>query len=169
MLCNRGVLDEGTETTMKIGELARLAGSNAETIRYYEREGLLPKAGRSESNYRIYTPAHLERLIFIKHCRNLDITLCEIRTLLRFKASPEENCGEVNRLLDEHIEHVARRIGELRELERQLRDLRGCCPDGRQAASCGILEGLSQPSLENASENHVPGAHASFTNNTDKH
>lgn len=75
---------------MKIGELARLAGSNAETIRYYEREGLLPKASRSESNYRIYTDAHLERLTFIRHCRNLDMTLGEIRTLLHFKASPEE-------------------------------------------------------------------------------
>ena len=153
---------------MKIGELARLAGSNAETIRYYEREGLLPKAGRSESNYRIYTPAHLERLIFIKHCRNLDMTLGEIRTLLHFNVSPEENCGEVNRLLDEHIEHVARRIGELQELERQLRDLRERCPDGRQVAACGILEGLSQPSLEKVSANHVPGVHASFANNTDK-
>lgn len=153
---------------MKIGELAQLAGSNAETIRYYEREGLLPKAGRSESNYRIYTDSHLERLIFIKHCRNLDMTQGEIRTLLHFKASPEENCGEVNQLLDEHIEHVVRRIGELQELERQLRNLRGCCPDGRQAAACGILEGLSQPSLERASANHVPGVHASFTNNTDK-
>ena len=93
---------------MKISELARLAGSNAETIRYYEREGLLPKASRSESNYRIYTAAHLERLTFIRHCRNLDMTLGEIRTLLHFKASPEENCGEVNRLLDEHIESLLR-------------------------------------------------------------
>ncbi|MBI4996817.1 MAG: Cd(II)/Pb(II)-responsive transcriptional regulator [Rhodocyclales bacterium] len=153
---------------MKISELARLARSNAETIRYYEREGLLSKASRSESNYRIYTAAHLERLIFIKHCRNLDMTLGEIRTLLRFKASPEENCGEVNRLLDEHIEHVVRRIGELQELERQLRDLRECCPDGRQAAACGILEGLSQPSLEKTPGNHVPGVHASFANNINK-
>ncbi|OHC64622.1 MAG: Cd(II)/Pb(II)-responsive transcriptional regulator [Rhodocyclales bacterium GWA2_65_20] len=153
---------------MKISELARLAGSNAETIRYYEREGLLPKATRSESNYRIYSDTHLERLTFIRHCRNLDMTLGEIRTLLHFKASPEENCGEVNRLLDEHIEHVVRRIGELQELERQLRDLRGCCPDGRQAAACGILEGLSQPSLEKASGNHVPGVHESFASNTGK-
>lgn len=153
---------------MKIGELARLAESNVDTIRFYEREGLIPNASRSESNYRIYTPAHLERLIFIKHCRNLDMTLCEIRTLLHFKASPEENCGEVNRLLDEHIEHVVRRIGELQDLERQLRDLRGCCPDGRQAASCGILEGLSQPSLEKMAGNHVPGVHSSFAINTDK-
>lgn len=153
---------------MKISELARLAGSNAETIRYYEREGLLLKASRNESNYRIYSVAHLERLTFIRHCRNLDMTLGEIRTLLHFKASPEENCGDVNRLLDEHIEHVARRIVELQELERQLRDLRERCPDGRQAAACGILEGLSQPSLEKMSGNHLLGVHASPGNKTDK-
>jgi len=108
-------------TGMKIGELARLAGSNVETIRYYEREGLLPIPGRSEGNYRIYGPMHQERLTFIRHCRGLDMTLDEIRTLLHFKESPEENCGEVNRLLDDHIGHVVRRIGELQALENSSR------------------------------------------------
>ncbi len=128
---------------MKIGELARFSGSNVETIRYYEREGLLPKPRRSEGNYRIYSPMHLERLTFIRHCRGLDMTLNEIRTLLHFKESPEENCGEVNRLLEERIGHVVRRIGELQELEKQLLELRGRCPGERRASTCGILEGLS--------------------------
>ena len=145
---------------MKIGELARLAGSHVETIRYYEREGLLPIPGRSEGNYRIYGPMHLERLTFIRHCRSLDMTLDEIRTLLRFKESPEENCGEVNRLLDEHIGHVVRRIGELQALEKQLLELRGRCPDDRRASTCGILEGLSQSGInEKPTENHIPGVH----------
>ncbi len=147
---------------MKIGELARLAGSNVETVRYYEREGLLPKPGRSEGNYRIYGPMHLERLTFIRHCRGLDMTLDEIRTLLRYKESPEENCGEVNRLLDEHIGHVVRRIGELQALEKQLRELRGRCPDDRQASTCGILEGLSQSGInDKPMENHISGVHGS--------
>lgn len=145
---------------MKIGELARLAGSNVETIRYYEREGLLPKPGRSEGNYRIYGPMHLERLTFIRHCRSLDMTLHEIRMLLRFKESPEENCGEVNRLLDEHIGHVVHRIGELQELEKQLIELRGCCPDDRQASTCGILDGLSLSGVNvEPMGNHIPGVH----------
>jgi len=147
---------------MKIGELARLAGSNVETVRYYEREGLLPKPGRSEGNYRIYGPMHLERLTFIRHCRGLDMTLDEIRTLLRYKESPEENCGEVNRLLDEHIGHVVRRIGELQALEKQLRELRGRCPDDRQASTCGVLEGLSQSGInDKPMENHISGVHGS--------
>ena len=145
---------------MKIGELARLAGSNVETVRYYEREGLLPKPGRSEGNYRIYGVMHQERLTFIRHCRSLDMTLDEIRTLLRFKESPEENCGEVNRLLDEHIGHVVRRIGELQALEKQLLELRSRCPDNRQASTCGILEGLSQSGISaEPMGNHIPGVH----------
>ncbi|QRM20460.1 Cd(II)/Pb(II)-responsive transcriptional regulator [Dechloromonas sp. TW-R-39-2] len=145
---------------MKIGELARLAGSNVETIRYYERKGLLPKPGRSEGNYRIYGVMHQERLTFIRHCRSLDMTLDEIRTLLRFKESPEENCGEVNRLLDEHIGHVVRRIGELQALEKQLLELRSRCPDDRRASTCGILEGLSQSGISaEPMGNHIPGVH----------
>ncbi|MCE1239698.1 MAG: Cd(II)/Pb(II)-responsive transcriptional regulator [Azonexaceae bacterium] len=129
---------------MKIGEIARQAGTTTETIRYYEQIGLLPKAVRSESNYRVYTSTHLERMTFIRHCRSLDMTLDEIRILLHFKASPDENCRGVNRLLDEHIGHVGRRIAELQELERQLRALRQCCPEENLTQHCGILAGLSQ-------------------------
>jgi Cd(II)/Pb(II)-responsive transcriptional regulator len=92
---------------MKIGELARAARAQVETIRYYEREGLLPPAPRSDGNYRIYGPVHVERLAFIRHCRSLDMPLAEIRVLLRFKDAPQAECGEVNALLDEHIGHVA--------------------------------------------------------------
>jgi len=98
---------------MKIGELALAAQTQVETIRYYEREGLLPQAPRSEGNYRIYGPEHVERLAFVRHCRSLDMTLDEIRVLLRFKDEPQAECGEVNALLDEHIGHVATRIREL--------------------------------------------------------
>ena len=99
---------------MKIGELAAATSTQVETIRYYEREGLLPQAARSGSDYRIYGDAYIERLSFIRHCRRLDMTLAEIRTLLRFKDVPTENCGEINALLDEHIGHMATRIRDLR-------------------------------------------------------
>jgi Cd(II)/Pb(II)-responsive transcriptional regulator len=147
---------------MKIGELAAAARTPVETIRYYEREGLLPKAPRSDGNYRIYRPEQVERLAFVRHCRSLDMTLDEIRVLLRFKDSPQSGCGEVNALLDEHIGHVAARIRELRQLEKQLKALREQCGYPRDAAHCGILNELvhaSAPTAVPSASTHVPSAH----------
>jgi Cd(II)/Pb(II)-responsive transcriptional regulator len=141
---------------MKIGELAQATGCQAETIRYYEREGLLARAARTDSNYRVYGPAHVRRLAFIRHCRSLDMTLEEIRTLLRFKDEPSENCEGVNELLDEHIAHVTARIKELRALQAELRTLRDECGASREAACCGILSGLDRASLDSTSA-AVPG------------
>jgi Cd(II)/Pb(II)-responsive transcriptional regulator len=129
---------------MKIGELARAASTPVETIRYYEREGLLPEAPRTHSNYRVYGDDQVERLAFIRHCRSLDMTLDEIRVLLRFKDAPAENCGVVNQLLDEHMGHVEARIGELRALQKQLRSLREQCLSATSAGDCGILGGLAR-------------------------
>ena len=151
---------------MKIGELAKATGTQTETIRFYEAEGLLPKAGRTESNYRVYGQAHVARLSFIRHCRSLDMTLGEIQTLLRFKDAPEQNCEEVNELLDEHIGHVAERIKELRHLQTELKELREQCGAAREAAACGILNGLDKAAREtpkrafNPQRGHVHGSHA---------
>ena len=101
---------------LKIGELAARTDCPVETIRYYEREALLPAPTRSQGNYRLYGDTHVERLQFIRHCRSLDMTLDEVRSLLQFRDAPEENCGEVNALLDKHIGHVAQRIAELKKL-----------------------------------------------------
>ncbi len=147
---------------MKIGELAVAAQTQVETIRYYEREGLLPQAPRSDGNYRIYRAEHIERLAFVRHCRSLDMTLDEIRVLLRFKDSPRSGCGEVDALLDEHIGHVAARIRELRQLEKQLKALREQCHGPRDATQCGILKELvhaSAPTAVRSASTHVPSAH----------
>jgi Cd(II)/Pb(II)-responsive transcriptional regulator len=150
---------------MKIGDVAAATGTPIDTIRYYEREGLLPAAPRTESNYRLYTEAHAQRLQFIRHCRSLDMTLDEIRVLLRFKDSPNQNCGEVNALLDAHIGHVTERVRELRALEQELKRLRAQCTAVRDAAHCGILEDLSRadgvgPNRTGAAcGHHVPGTH----------
>ena len=149
---------------MKIGELAKATHTQVETIRYYEREGLLPETPRTEGNYRVYGSEHVDRLSFIRHCRGLDMTLDEIRVLLRFKDSPHENCTQVNDLLDEHIGHVAARIKELKVLERQLKTLRETCRESQQASRCGILAGLSTASLRDhgseTSIGHVHGTHS---------
>lgn len=147
---------------MRIGELAQASGTPIETIRFYEREGLIPVPERTEGNYRIYTQAQVERLGFIRQCRNLDMALDEVRVLLRFKDAPQEDCSEVNTLLDEHIGHVAHRIRELRVLEKQLRALRAECDSPHAAKDCGILQGIDvaagQPGTVPA-RRHVRGAH----------
>ncbi len=150
---------------MKIGELAAKADTQVETIRYYEREGLLPAAPRSEGNYRIYGDQHLERLAFIRHCRSLDMSLDEVRVLLRFKDDPGADCGDVNALLDEHIGHVSARIRDLRQLEAQLLALRQQCGGGGDAGHCGILGHLSSTAAPGApglaaGPGHLAGAHA---------
>jgi Cd(II)/Pb(II)-responsive transcriptional regulator len=157
--------DADTGSVMKIGALAKAAGTQVETIRYYGAQGLLPEPARTQSNYRVYGPAHLARLAFIRHCRTLDMTLGEIQTLLGFKDASQQNCEEVNELLDEHIEHVATRIKELKNLQAELKALRQQCGAGPGAASCGILDGLDKASRKrsalsmNPERGHVPGSH----------
>ena len=145
---------------MKIGALSTQTGVPIDTIRHYEREGLLPEAARSEGNYRSFEAAHAQRLSFIRHCRGLGMTLDEIRVLLHFKDAPSEDCGEVNALLDEHIGHVAHRIRELRALEKQLRELRDTCRTAQDAEHCGILNRLDSQATQEApalkSSSHLP-------------
>lgn len=142
---------------LKIGELAKRTDLLVETIRYYEREGLLPDPPRSDGNYRLYSDTHLERLQFIRHCRSLDMTLEEIRNLLRFRDAPARNCGEVNALLDEHIQHVGQRIKELKLLQKNLRGLRNLCQQEQAAKDCGILQSLGsevKKQLQSSSDEH---------------
>ena len=145
---------------MKIGDLAKATGTQAETIRYYEREGLLAEPARTDSNYRRYDPSHVARLSFIRHCRSLDMTLDEIRALLRFKDEPAGNCEAVDELLDEHIGHVGERIRELKKLQAELKGLRAQC--GAAGASCGILDTLDKKARGGAPsrpKGHVGGSH----------
>lgn len=147
---------------MRIGDLAASTGTPVETIRFYEREGVIPAARRSDNNYRVYTAAHVERLAFIRQCRNLDMTLDEVRALLRLRDAPSEDCGEVNALLDAHIGHVTARIRELRTLQRDLRALRARCGTPLEIERCGILNELDSGSARSASappHRHVRGTH----------
>jgi Cd(II)/Pb(II)-responsive transcriptional regulator len=130
--------------TYQIGELARQADVPVETVRYYESLKLLPKPGRAANNYRQYTQVHLERLSFIRHCRSLDMSIDEIRQLLRVRDRPEADCAEVNAVLDEHIEHVGQKLAELQRLKRQLIALRERCQTASRGADCGILAGLAE-------------------------
>lgn len=136
--------DPFTVSSMKIGELAAATGTPAQTIRYYEREGLLPAPPRSDANYRRYGPAHVQRLALIRRCRALDLSLEEIRALLTVQDAKGPQCAEVNELLDAHIGHVIARIRELQALKRELQDLRGRCSEPVAVDDCGILQGLRE-------------------------
>ncbi len=128
---------------IRIGELAKLTGCEVVTIRYYEKEGLLLEPARSGGNFRLYDDAHIERLQFIRHCRSLDLTLGEIRSLLGLRDNPTEDCGEVNALLDAHIRRVEVRVEALLQLKQHLLNLREKCSGARPVEACGILQGLS--------------------------
>ncbi|EKD96802.1 MAG: Cd(II)/Pb(II)-responsive transcriptional regulator 2 [uncultured bacterium] len=129
---------------MKIGELAKSSDCPVQTIRYYEAEGLLLAPARSHGNFRVYSESDLERLRFIRQCRSRNMTLNEVRTLLTFRDRPELDCGEVNDLVDDHISKVRIQIRALKELERELLELRRSCDTVRSAKECGILMGLAK-------------------------
>lgn len=131
---------------IKIGELAKRTESTVETIRYYEKQGLLPEPTRSEGNYRLYGEDHIERLRFVRHCRTLDMSLDEVRTLLQYRDTPDEDCGDVNAMLDEHIHAVEVRMEELMQLKRHLTVLRQKCASTAPTSSCGILLALADSS-----------------------
>ena len=124
---------------MRIGELAGKIGVDAETIRYYEKKGLLPAPARSANGYRRYGSTHAERLAFIRHCRALDMSLGEIEALLLFVDSPTRDCAHVDDLVDNQLARVRSRLKSMRALERQLVALRQQCESPRPARICGIL------------------------------
>jgi len=148
---------------MKIGELSARTGCPVETIRYYEREGLLPEPARSSGNYRLYAGPHEQRLRFILHCRTLDMALSEIRTLLKYNDHPRQPCDAVNGLIDDHLAHVDARISQLVALREALATLRLRCNGEADSSQCGILSALAQPAAEMPSVpyavSHVAGAH----------
>lgn len=145
---------------MKIGELAAQAQTPVDTVRYYERIGLLLAPARSAGNYRQYGESHVARLDFIRRCRALDMSLDEIRRLLEFCDAPERDCSEVNALLDEHIGHVQARLAELQALDAELRSLRRVCRAPGRAGACRILQELRTTSASRLRGGVRSGAHS---------
>lgn len=135
---------------MRIGELSTAAGVDVETIRYYEKVGLMPAPERGANGYRAYSSRHLAQLTFIRHCRALDIGLADIRRLLAFSSHPDDSCGDINQLIDEQLERVRTRLESLNALERQLQELRSCCTGTRPIQGCGILNELTSVRPEQA-------------------
>lgn len=128
---------------MKIGELAAQAGVTIDTIRFYERQGLLPRAARTAAKYRDFPPETLERLGFIKRARDLGFTLEEVAELLTLSAAQQAGARDVRELALAKLQDVQRRIAELSRIERSLSDLVcQCRGDQITREHCPILQAL---------------------------
>ncbi len=125
--------------TFNIGALARATGTKVETIRYYERAGLLPAPARTGGNYRLYDPGHLHRLGFIRRARGLGFSLDEVRALLRLSDQRDRSCDEVDRIARTHLVGVERKIADLAALGAELRQMISQCGQGT-VAECRIIE-----------------------------
>jgi len=125
-----------------IGRLAKQAGVNIDTIRYYERHGLLPEPARRASGYREYTATDLDRLRFVRRAKDLGFTLAEIAELLSLTAARGNDMRGVKRKAEERLEHVEHKIKELQRVRRGLKALIAACPGHGELGHCPIVAAL---------------------------
>jgi DNA-binding transcriptional MerR regulator len=143
---------------MKISDLSRATGVDVETIRYYEKSGLLPAPPREANGYRHYGPDQLERLAFVRHCRALDMPLADVKSLLDFAQGEPDTGGDIEALVEAQLKRVRARLKSLRALERQLAQLRDRCDANHAAHECGILHELVSAAHGEACACHPAGA-----------
>lgn len=134
---------ESVSGRFAIGVLSKSTGCNIETIRYYERAGLLPTPGRSPGGYRLYGTDHLKRLAFIRRARALGFSIDEVRALLALADHRRRPCAEARGLAATHLEGVRAKIASLKEMERVLRETVSRCGSGK-GAHCPLIEALYQ-------------------------
>jgi DNA-binding transcriptional MerR regulator len=131
---------------MKIGQLSNVTGTNIETIRYYERIGLLPAPMRTAANYRSYGEPHRARLAFVRHSRALGFSIQEIRSLLDLSDNPDRDCGEADGIATRHLENVESKIAQLTALREELARIVGRCRGGI-SGDCRVIEALGNHQL----------------------
>lgn len=131
-------------THFSIGVLSTETGVNIETIRYYEKIGLIPAPPRTEGRQRVYDSAHLKRLMFIRRGRELGFSLDEIRDLLGLVRGHDLTCAEVKAITEEHVTDIRQKVRDLKKLERVLSELAAKC-SGKAVPDCPILDALSNP------------------------
>lgn len=133
-----------TDTAFSIGALAKATGTKVETVRWYERVGLLAAPARTGGNYRVYGPPHLSRLSFIRRARDLGFSLDQVRVLLGLAENRDRSCEAVDAVARKHREEVDRKISDLQALRRELDGLISQCRHGR-VSECRIIEALAPP------------------------
>ncbi|RMC36036.1 MerR family transcriptional regulator [Paracoccus alkanivorans] len=126
----------------RIGDLARLTDTKVVTIRYYESIGLMPVPERSASNYRVYGKAQLDRLRFIRRCRDLGFSLEQIAELAALSSDSRQPCGEVDALTRTHLAEVEAKIADLNALAAELRRIGAQCHGSTTISNCRIIEAL---------------------------
>jgi len=124
-----------------IGGLSKQTGCHIETIRYYERIGILSKPPRTEGGHRLYEREQIKRLVFVRRSRELGFSLDEIRTLLRLVDGKRYTCQEVKIVSDRHLEDVKKKVSDLRKLQKTLSTISSQC-DGGSVPDCPIIEAL---------------------------
>ena len=124
-----------------IGNLSKQSGVNIETIRYYEKIGVMPAPGRNAGGFRIYEPDHLKRLSFVRRGRQLGFSLDEIRSLLRLVDGHGYTCAEVHALMLSHLAEIRRKIRDLRRLQRAMAEMAARC-SGESVPECPIVDAL---------------------------
>lgn len=128
--------------TMRIGAVAALARVNIQTVRYYERRGLLPKPSRTHSNYRLYSEESVRRVRFIKRAQELGFTLEEIKELLSLRAAPRTRCADVRNRATAKLQDIDDKVRTLRAMRKALTKLIGECSGQGPVTECPILEAL---------------------------
>ncbi len=146
-----------SEIAMRIGELAAATGVDVETVRFYEKEGLLPEPARKMNGYREYGKHHLEQLSFIRHCRSLDMSLADIARLQQLIERPASECGDIDALVDQQLDRVRARLASLNALEGQLVKLRARCETPMSTERCGIMSELVHAAHGEACVCHTQG------------
>ena len=133
-----------TTNNLKTGQLAERSGVSLQTIRYYEREDLLPKPQRLSSGYRMFSPDTVWQIQFIKRAQKLGFSLGDIRELLSIQAHPERKCADVRHLAEMKRAEIERKIGELEAIRQVLRDLAKRCPGRGPSHRCPIIKAIIQ-------------------------
>ncbi|GGB47480.1 MerR family transcriptional regulator [Roseibium aquae] len=133
--------------TFSIGELSKRAGVKVPTIRYYEREGLIEEPVRTGGNQRRYSISDLERLSFLRHCRDLGLPMNAIRELIDLSQHPDRPCGDANRIATEQLSAVRARIAHLRQLETELERIVLSCSGDHAVADCNVLKAFADHAM----------------------
>lgn len=145
MLC---AVMNGADRQLTRGELAKRGGVNSETIRYYERRGLLPKPPRSAAGYRLFSAADVSRVRFIKRAQELGFSLDEIQELLALRVSSTGTPGAVRKLAEAKLADIEEKIKSLHSMQTVLQTLTAaCCGGGGEVSECPILESFERDEL----------------------